>query len=87
MLTINPSSKDRTVVYKEFPVKSVEDLDEIRIPSPHKDGHLPMILPILEVVSDNIDDKVPILQCTNGPCGYAALETDEKAKELRMHEL
>lgn len=63
--------EDATAILREFPVKSREDLDKIKIPNPYRDGHLPMILQILEFVSDKVGDKVPILQCTNGPWGYA----------------
>ena len=45
----------------EFAVKSLEDIDKLRVPDPKKDGELPIVLKAVSILSKKLGGKVPIV--------------------------
>ncbi|MFB0563067.1 MAG: uroporphyrinogen decarboxylase family protein [Candidatus Lokiarchaeia archaeon] len=53
-------------------VKTPDDLANLKIPDPHKDGRNPLLLKALKLVKEKIGDIVPIMAMVNGPFSWAA---------------
>ncbi|MFB0563065.1 MAG: uroporphyrinogen decarboxylase family protein [Candidatus Lokiarchaeia archaeon] len=53
-------------------VKTPEDLENLKIPDPHKDGRMPLVLEACKLVREKIGDIVPILATVNAPFSWAA---------------
>ncbi len=63
--------EDGTAIFKEFPVKTFEDIEKLEVPDPYTDGKLPMVLQIINFLHEKIGDRVPIWQHLCGPLGHA----------------
>nr|MDO8079292.1 uroporphyrinogen decarboxylase family protein [Candidatus Freyarchaeota archaeon] len=53
-------------------VKSPEDLENLKIPDPHKDKKLTVLLECLKLLREKIGDIVPIMATVNAPFSWAA---------------
>ena len=63
--------EDSTAILREFPVKTIDDVDRLEVPDPYADGKLPKVLQIIETESELLGDKMVIWQHLNGPFGHA----------------
>jgi uroporphyrinogen-III decarboxylase len=54
------------------PVKSPADLKKLKVPDPHKDGRLPVMIEATRLCQERVGDVVPILASCNAPFSWAA---------------
>lgn len=57
---------------REPSVNSPDDLANLKIPDPHKDGRMPMCIETLKTIRDKIGDIIAIYPIGNGPISWAA---------------
>lgn len=63
--------EDGTAILKEFPIKTLKDVEKLEIPDPYADGKLPMVLQIINFLHEKIGNEIPIWQHLCGPLAYA----------------
>lgn len=59
--TLGGFSKTMFPSCEEFAVKTPEDIDNLRVPDPKKDGELPIVLEAVSLLSKKLEDKVPVV--------------------------
>lgn len=65
-------------------IRTVEDVDRLRIPIPERDGRLPEILRAVQLLSKYSNKKIPVLGAIEGPLTTAArvTETDDLMRKV-----
>ncbi|MBM4237334.1 MAG: methylcobamide--CoM methyltransferase, partial [Euryarchaeota archaeon] len=59
--------KESQPVKVEFAVKSVEDVDRLRIPDPRKDGKMPVVLRAVEILAEEVGKELPVIAAICAP--------------------
>lgn len=80
MFVIGPDAMGAQVYYHEdsFPeivealVKNRADLAKLRVPDPHKDGRLPVLIEAVRICKEKVGDILPVHASINGPFSWAA---------------
>lgn len=59
--------KESQPVKFEFAVKTVEDIDKLRVPDPRKDGKMPIVLRAVNILSEGAGDELPVIAAICAP--------------------
>ncbi len=65
-----------------IPIKTVEDIDRLPVPDPHKDGRIPVMLKAVKLLSRYSNGRIPVIPGFEGPL-TAAVRTMEADYLLR----
>jgi len=51
----------------EFAIKSLDDIAKLKVPDPHKDGKMPVVLEAVNILSKKVGNKLPVIAAIAAP--------------------